>query len=263
MIKQTDYTKIISIITTLLLCAGIVSKTVYYFFFNVPITEFLSISEVLLLFTQDIIRYVLIFIIIFLIVTIFNYDKQKSDEKRFFIEYCQIETLKKRIWRYLKKRFTTLVYYIFGILIFFTLLKDGSKVIYLFGLYFSIDILYFIIRFIIFENKRKLRLKKQLKKEKRNLELSLTFGLHFLFFVICWSLVDVQKVKYEHKYINVSFTLSDTLIKSDSSKYYIGQTEKYLFYYNSITDITTAFKKDNIKEINFGKINYIQFDAKK
>lgn len=190
-----DYSKIISIIATLLLCAGIISQTVYYFFFNIPITEFISISEVLLLFTQDIIRYILILLILIFIGIIFTYKTPKSDYKRFFIDYCQTQTFEGRIWKYLKKKFISLIYYVFGIMMFFILLKDGSKVVYLFMLYFSIEVIYFFIRFFIFENRRTLRLRKQLKKEKQNMEIFFSFGLHFLFFVIGWSLVDVQKVK--------------------------------------------------------------------
>jgi hypothetical protein len=259
----TDYTKIISITATLLLCAGIISQTVYYFLFNIPITEFLSLSEVLLLFTQDIIRYIIIFLILLLISLIFNYNKPKSYYKRFFIEYCQIKTLGTRVRKYLSNKTSSLIYYIMGTVCFFSLLSERSKTVYLFGLYFSIDVIYFFIKLLLFENRRTLRLKRKLIKDDNNFALFFTFGLHFLFFVICWSLVDVENVKYRQKFINVSFKLSDTLMRSDSTKYYVGQTEKYLFYYNSKLDMTTVFKKEDISEMYFGKINYFQFDIKK
>ena len=51
-IEKTDYTKAISITATLLLCAGKISQIVYYLFFNVPITEFLTLNEVLLFVTS-------------------------------------------------------------------------------------------------------------------------------------------------------------------------------------------------------------------
>ncbi len=260
-IEKIDYTKAISITATLLLCAGIISQTVYYFFFNIPITEFLTLSEVLLLFTQDIIRYVLIIVILLFISILFNYNKPRSSFNRFFIKYIQTNEFRNRIWMYIENRKGSIIYYVFGIIMFFTLLKEGSKIIYLYGLGFSIEIIYFFIRFFLYESRRKLRLEKKLVKKNRNFDLFFTFTLHFVVFVVCWSLVDVQKVKYEQKFINVSFKLSsDILISSDSSSYYIGQTEKYLFYYNSKKDITTTFKKENVKEIYFGKIHYWQLN---
>lgn len=262
-IESTDYSKIISLIVTLLLCAGIISQTVYYFFFNIPITEFLSLSEILLLFTQDIIRYVIILIILLSISIIFNYNKPSLTYKRFFIDYTNTSNFKERVWKYIENKFTSIIYYAFSIVLFFVLISEGAKMIYFFGLVISIELIYFFIRFFIYENRRKLRLQKKLVKKDRNLEMFFSFGLHFVFFVVCWSLIDAQKVKYEQKFINVSFKLtSDILVPSDSTSYYIGQTEKYLFHYNSKKDVTTVFKKENIQEIYFGKINYWQINRK-
>jgi hypothetical protein len=258
--EDTDYSKILSITATLLLCAGIVSQTVYYFFFNIPITEFLNLSEVLLLFTQDVIRYIIIFLILLFISIIINFNKPSSRHKRFFIDYVQTDSFGQRVFMYLEKRFVSIIYYILGSIVFYVLLKEGAKIIYLFGLYFSIEVLYFFIRFYIFENRRKLRLQKKLISKDKGFDIFFSFGLHFIFFVVGWSLVDVQKVKYEQKYINVSFKLNnDSIVSSDSLSYYIGQTEKYLFHYNSKSNTTTTYKKENIQEIYYGKINYMQF----
>jgi hypothetical protein len=263
-VENTDYSKIISITATLLLCAGIVSQTVYYFFFNIPITEFLNLSEVLLLFTQDIIRYILILLVLLFISIIVNFNKPSSRQKRFFINYVHTNSFGQRVLKYLKQRFVSIIYFLFGAIVFYALIKEGAKIIYLFGLGFSIEILYFFIRFYIFENRRKLRLQKKLVNKDKGFELFFSFGLHFIFFVVCWSLVDVQNVKYEQKYINVSFKLNnESIVSSDSISYYIGQTEKYLFHYNSKSNITTTYKKENIQEIYFGKINYLQFKTTK
>lgn len=159
-VENFDYSKFLSITATLLLCAGIISQTVYYFFFNIPITEFLNLSEVLLLFTQDIIRYVIIFLIVLFISIILNFNKPSSRHKRFFIEYVQTEGFGQRAFKYLQNRFVSIIFYILGAIAFYGMLKEGAKIIYLFGLYFSIDILYFFIRFYIFENRRRLRLQK-------------------------------------------------------------------------------------------------------
>ena len=101
-VENTDYSKILSITATLLLCAGIVSQTVYYFFFNIPITEFLNLSEVLLLFTQDVIRYILIFLILLFVSIIINFNKPSSRHKRFFIEYVHTNSFGQRVLKYLE-----------------------------------------------------------------------------------------------------------------------------------------------------------------
>ena len=262
--QKVDYPKAISLIATLLLCAGIISQTVYYFFFNIPITEFLSLSEILLLFTQDVIRYIIIFSALFIFTIVTTYSKPPLRHKRFFVEYTQTRLLKDRILKYLEVRFSTIIYYALGIVFLFVLLKEGNKIVFLFALYFSVEVIYFFVRFLLFENRRVLRLKKQLKTKDRNLGLVFTFSLHFVFFIIVWSLIDVQRVKYEQKYINVSFRLnSDSLYKSDSNKYYIGQTDKYLFYFDSKKNNTTVFKKENINEVYFGRINYFNIKRKK
>jgi hypothetical protein len=261
---QPDIPKIISIVGSLLLCAGIISQTIYYFFFNIPITEFLSISEILLLFTQDVIRYIIIFILLFFIGLLTNYRRPAFRNKRLFINYTSTKSFWLRFRQYAEYRFNSLIYYFFGAVTLVALLYEKAKIAYLFALYFSIELIYYIIRFLLLENRRLLRLKGALKKEDSNLNLSFSLGLHFIFFILCWTLIDVQRVKYEQRYINVSFRLStDTLIKSDSTRYYIGQTDKYLFYYDSKVNVTTVYKKDDVKQLYFGKINYFKISTEK
>lgn len=259
---HTDIPKILSIVASLLLCAGIVSQTTYYFFFNIPITQFLSINEILLLFAQDVIRYIAVTLIVFFIALLSNYRKSNFRSNRLFIIYTNTKDLWERFKQYAKYRINAIVYYLVGAVILVSLLYEKEKIAYLFLLYFSLELIYFFIRFLLTENRRLLRIKGQLKKADSNLNLSFSWGLHFIFFILCWTLTDVQGVKYQQRYINVSFRLNtDTFIKSDSTRYYIGQTEKYLFYYDSRLNVTTAYKKDIIKEIYFGKINFFKADS--
>ena len=44
---------------------------------------------------------------------------------------------------------------------------------------------------------------------------------------------EITNVKYNKKFINVSFSIDYKTIKSDSTHYYIGNTKSYLFYYKA------------------------------
>jgi hypothetical protein len=254
--KNIDYTKTIYIIATVLLCAGIINQTVYYSFFNIPITNFLSISEILLLFTQDIIRYVIVLFIVIFINMIFSTDKGSLEFKRYFINYCQTIDIETRISKYLKRKKISFLTFIIVFVIFLWMLRGEAKILYLVTLAFFLETIYILLRFYIFENYRKMRLKGELKKEDKHFGLLFSYSVHFVFFVACWSIYDVRDVKYNQKYINVSFKTNYGTILSDSTKYYIGQTEKYVFLHNSVLDKTFVYKMDNIEEMYFGEINY-------
>ena len=138
-----------------------------------------------------------------------------------------------------------------------SLLKN-EKTAYIDAIFAILLLVYNCVYFIFWEYKRFLRINKELKKENESREIYFLLGFSFIFFIIIWTIVDVRNVKYGQKYINVSFKISDRTIVSDSSNYYIGQTEKYLFYHNLKTNITTVFNRSDIEQIDFGKINYMK-----
>ncbi len=258
--KRIDVSTMISVIASMLLCAGIVGQSVYYFFFNIPITEFLTLSEVLTLFAQEVMRYILVFFIIYVLTYLSNTSKTGFSIKRTFLRFVQGNSKIDRFKIYAIYRKNSMYFFVFGLISSVAFFQAKEKIAYIFSLYFSIEVLYFFVRFFRFEYLRELKLKKQLKKKYETFDITFQFALHFIFFIVIWSMIDVQRVKYQQKFINVSFKLmSDSLVKSDSSAYYIGQTDKFLFHYDSKKDKTTIYRKEDIKEIYFGKIDYLHF----
>lgn len=68
-------------------------------------------------------------------------------------------------------------------------------------------------------------------------------------------MIEVQRVKYENKYIGVNFIIDSTKFKSDSTKFFIGKTSKYIFTYDKSENKTTVYPINRLKEISFERKN--------
>ena len=257
-----DFTKLISGIATFLLCVGILSQMVYYSFFNISITEYLTIKEILLLFTRDIVRYFIIFLVIVIIAIIGLFldspnNLPRWQTLRFQANYYNQKTFKGRFIIYAGKYWISMLLLSIGLFTQYYLSKHKVPYANFVLTLVLIDITYVIYRIFLLEHKRNLKLEGKLKKSDSTIESVITFAIHFIYIIIIWSVIDAENVKHKFKYENVSFKLNnDSIINSDSLKFYIGQTEGFLFYYDKRIDVATVYNKSDIKNIFFGQIHF-------
>ena len=66
---------------------------------------------------------------------------------------------------------------------------------------------------------------------------------------------DICSVKNSGLYTGVKFQLDKKLIESDEKNFYIGKTNKYLFYYKSEEKESVVYPMSRIKMISYKKID--------
>jgi hypothetical protein len=250
---KIDFARVFSVIGTLLLCAGIVNAYLYYSFFNVPITNFLSISEVLILFADDIILYIIVFVIELLVFMIWKEAKGKPLAwKRKLLTYFKEKAIGNRLELY----FLTWAYPIYLIwilsLVIFYFIDQAFFDLYSYVTLFHVGM--FFANYIIIEYRRGLWLTSKFTKDDEPLLVGYELGRFFFLIVFAWTLYEVDDVRREMKYINVSFAVDGKTIQSDSTHFYIGNTDRYLFYYDKNQDKTTVYPMSRITQFNFGEI---------
>lgn len=236
---------------------GIFKFTIYYYFFNVPITKFLEITEVIVLFANDLVLYLLLTFIS----SVLAFSTFKSHKNIYYrrqtIVYYKSQSFIKRIVIYFKTNPSwPITISIFIILSFIqTILKrEGAEIEVWLTVIFVLSL---VIRLIILELKRKIWLISTLKKQFENYETIFYYFLSIAFFTAIYTCSEVRSVKYQYKYINTSFVTDERMFKSDSLHFYIGNTNKYIFLYNKDSNLTTIIPMNHINELSFGKINYI------
>ena len=62
---------------------------------------------------------------------------------------------------------------------------------------------------------------------------------------------EIYSVKYGKKYFRTTFVVGNVKYVSDSSQYYIGKTNNYLFYFYEKEKRTVVFPMSDIKEIEY------------
>lgn len=237
-----------------LICMGIVKLFFYYSFFNIEITRFVTISEVLTYFTGDIVFYLSLGVFTFIITYLTN-NSHVIKYRRNFITFCKTDD---PLIRLLKFAYTSRFYVslVLGLIFYFISAYNKSYLSEVFGYFLLINIIYFLISLSIQEIKRKDRNQKRLKKDNLIYEIYSYLLLRVLFLIFIYTLIEVQRVKHESRYVNTQITLDDNSIISDSTNFYIGNTNNYVFVFNKTQDRTSVFPMTRVRQIDFGDIYY-------
>jgi len=245
----------------ILIAMGITKLFLYYSFFNIEITRFITISEVLTYFTTDLILYVLIIGVVF-IGTYIVTNPPKLKYKREFINYCQVENIFLRFFEYMwQSGYAVTImgaYILYEIFLYNLSYLSGYS-----GYLVTIIFFNFLALWSIREIKRKGRINNKLKKEDSQYEIFSYFLLRILSAICMYTVIEAQRVKYEERYINTQILLDDRKITCDSTIFYVGNTSNYIFIYDLKKDQSTIFPMTRVKELNFGNINYIPRPKKK
>jgi hypothetical protein len=86
----------------------------------------------------------------------------------------------------------------------------------------------------------------------------------FLFLTIIFSIVSAWRLKNTTHNLNISITLlNGNTIKSTKTYKYIGKTKNYVFYYNTLKDVTIIYPVEQILNISIGRSLNNWFDFQK
>lgn len=265
-------TKIIPIGSVLLVVIGFLKLKIFYLLFNINISNFINISDVISSFIEDsiFIVYTLIFYFYYLIQNNENYDaineeNIRSDERiKVYTKLLQdqknlkenfektlknnklqsdseeIEATKLKTNYPFKKYFRIIFALIISFLFIYCFFTPQTK--YSTDFYIFVAVVFPSLFVKIFEKS--------------------VFDKYYYEAIILLSIITIigaltnkeyYNVKYNNKFSNYIIRMNNQIIKCDRINYYVGKTESYFFIYNSKLDESTAYKTDNIIYINLKK----------
>jgi hypothetical protein len=218
----------------------------FYSAFGVEILSYLNITEIITSFFDKIVlSEFMIILILSLYVSLFSKGNNLDTLNDKFASYVKKKTKSKILLSIIA--IVVLFVYMAVFLLFLSLIfllvpgqypwKSGND--------FSLTLLILsLIFFYLFSN------------PNRYLRISgfvylILFGLFITAYVYVLSNQDVSFVKEKKKYKNVNIIFDDgRIINSDSSNYFIGKTNDYLFFYHEKDKITDVFRMEHIKRLS-------------
>lgn len=229
---------------------GMTRLIIFYNSFGVSITSYLDISEVLTSFFD-----ILLLVVLFLAYTsVQNFlasgkdDAEIANKKRQVI--LEEESFLKICLHYLSY-FSSLI--IYGLIVisgcvvaFFCFNWLTSFTVFLLTGVFVFFLVFLIVKVEI--ERKHIQFQSSLKKRR-----FIFFVLYFLVFTCCvilYSSYQAGQIRKEKSTYGVSITLdNDQIIVSDSSNYFIGKTQNYVFIYHEKERKTDIFPMTRVKQI--------------
>lgn len=265
-------TKIIPIGSVLLVVIGFLKLKIFYLLFNINISSFINISDVISSFIEDsiFIVYTLMFYFYYLIQNTKNseavneenirsderikvYNKLLQDQKKLKEKlektlknnesqsnFDEIEATKAKTNYQYKKYFRIIFALIISFLFIYCFSTPQTKYSTDFYIFAAVVSPSLFVK--IFEKS--------------------VFDTYYYEAIIVLSIITIigaltnkeyYNVKYDNKFSNYVIKMNNQIIKCDKFNYYVGKTESYFFIYNSKLDESTAYKTDNIIYINLKK----------
>lgn len=258
--EKNGFAKYLPYLGSFIIFLGVQRLIVFFSAFNISIIHFLDFSEILTSFL-DILTFIVLIIAYCVIQQFFFQDNPNSKENKRKIEIKEKifaeSSFWKRIQLYLKLFGSALLGGLVGTMLiqFISSYKHPTDL----WSYASSAILYLVIiviAIIVIEAE----VKHNKLNSKKGTRTFIRFVFFFIFvtgFLISITRDEINSVKVSKKYYNVIVTLNDSIkLVSDSSNYYIGKTQNYLFFYHESTKTTSVFPINRVTEIEFPKKNY-------
>ena len=248
--KLISYSHLVPYFGSVIVFLGVTRLIFYYESFGIKITDYLEFSEILTSFLS-ILVIVLIYFGFSIIQTLLQTSKSEHESKKQLHQKIIIEKhFLKRLKLYVKY-FDSMIFNFFGLCLVFLVLGIIEKnlsfhtflVLFLcFTGFFFLDIIF-----------KEVEVKhEQLKSDKINKMFS-TLILNALLFVIVtiwFTYNEVKSVKDFKSTFGTTITLKDnTVLESDSCSYFIGKTQKFVFFYDESIKTSEIIPVSEIKRI--------------
>jgi len=242
---EKSFSLLIKIIVPFLIVSGFLKQYAYFMFFNVNISDFLTLNEILTSFLDDI----LVFIIIPIFMLPLIFESTSFDK-----EILTTDESEKKSHTYFPINFYQSIRYTlqFSILIYFSIkilsqplqpLPNGLSgiIILLPVVCISLLNLYFI----------KLLTKNEYFRKNYVQGLLSYFLSVYLVFIIFSTTYEIVLNKYYGENIKVTVNLKDKGIITTSNNNYIGKTNEYIFIYDRVNKSTAVYPMKAVECISF------------
>lgn len=227
----------------LLIFLGVLKVAIYYQYFEIPILSFLTISDVLLLFLNDL-NSVLVILIIAVVHALTSKEIVESLSPSIEFDYI-----------ILKIRWFLVSFFGLLCIVFIFLLKYEVIHIAIWNIYL---VVFLAIQFLTF-----LFMKKTVNKETFKTEID--FRAHnLLILLIVLSAVsimpllaikDISNIEKNNDKIVLYFDNDEKFMNSNTI-YYIGKAGEYHFFFDKIKKTSITFRNSDIKKIEKKALNY-------
>jgi len=247
-ISWQDFLKLSPLFYVYVVLISFMKQYIYYQFFNINISDYLELSEILVSFLDDTFIYALFIVYIF---TVYFFMSKG------YIRFINLISRKilTIIQKVLKKELKPVQILDKHVWIFFLIIAIGYGAIFVrnaihhhvwivFAIVRPIVIVSIIILFLIFHYSK-------LMDKLNNIivrELIL-FAIILFLFNIERAVLAVNQVKYKHEFYISEAAFSDQNIKSDETNYFIGKTTNYIFLFDKNAKQTTAYSLNEIRYI--------------
>ena len=233
------------LVTGLLISLGILKYIIFYKLFYIPITEYIQLSEILLLFTEDII-YILLFLLLPRLVSHFeelvNAEKQKI---KMLQENNPEQAWRKQVAEFTKSRNVLLIFLWLCFIAMIVSALYGGRFQRTQALYGSACI---IVGILTIYWERSL-LKQNIGYHLRQyLYFLLLFA--FLLFTVSTRAVSEAEQVHNGQLLGTTIITADSTYVSDSIHFYIGRTSQYTYIYNKQDKSSTILPNSEIKRIS-------------
>lgn len=241
-----DYLKLSPVLYALIVILSFIKLYIYYLFFNINISEFLSITEILIAFLDDMVYYVgiLIFQLVF---TYWLDEAGKSDYiKRASLskeEREKIYTSERKFGSWMSRGAIFLFYGLLTLFVIESYLTDWNEFIQNLMLVGFATSLLLIALFAGGKTAKKI-------SKSTYIRTLIMFFMYLTVISIYFPISNALRVKTNSKAHFSEITYKEEIVKSDSTQFFIGKSDNYIFYYNKEKRQTTAFP---LKDVGYIK----------
>jgi hypothetical protein len=229
----------IKIIGPFLIFLGVLRQFIFYKFFGINILPFLTLSEIVISFFDNIFLLTIITIVFILTAFLFRHPIRKAK---------RLHKLESNINIEIRRNYT--IYYILSLVLILTLLPlffAQKKPLLLIILNVALFLL--IILSLYFFSKKSISIDNEGFRINENVsKLSpLIMAIILTWIVFAFTSVEISQVK-NNKNVQVVMMLKDsTTLSSNSKLYYLGKTDNYFFLFNDQDRSTEIIPKDEVK----------------
>jgi hypothetical protein len=240
--------KLISLIGFLLVGSGLLKLMIYYKAFRIRIFPFLNLQEVLLSFTDNLIAYFFILMLTFVTGYIFNNNLETYG--------LTLETFKhmaffERSLAYVSANYDLLILIMLLNIVTIVVWKFRQNIygyeailiiLVLWICLFIVPILINELSFIQFGSQQPLGV---------NYLVLIMGAVALILFVMASAYSEIYKVKKSAYFEGSEFLIKGVEFKSTEKFFYVGQSMKYIFFYNSESDHSEVYPIDKVEKFKF------------
>lgn len=236
---RATITKLLTYLAPFLIGVGLLKQVCFYSCFGINITEYIVLSEIIILSFDT-----SVFILILYILMVFIPGLYFGQEKQQFQAAAQFQTSPRKYLLIYKLVWGITIFGTFTLLSAFYFQRYSSVTFVLWLLLFIFLTLFFLVHLVLAQHKKN----PNYKQLKRNAHIFFHTGVVAFLFSFTGTL-QAYSIKEKHLFKKIDIYLEKEIFKSDTSKTVIGQTQNYVFTYDYKTQESNVIPKSDIKKL--------------